>query len=508
MSQRQVLSTQADFTGGLNLRVTPFLLGDNECSDLRDVDLNPEGGVRQRFGVTRFGTDLPSQPYSFIHHVDSRYSALNQLLVICENGKMYRYTPTEWIEEASGIPVVAKWRFATINGKTYMVANGQTSRVWDGENLTTLGGTFNSNPENYTNANLPPAGVVSAFNGGAGNGFLWIARTTEGTAAVPHLSRVRWSFPSTANQASGPQDWHPEDYVDLDPGVGGDFITAIVPQVDRMVVFKRNSIHGIYGTLPASPYPQLIANQIGNINRETLAVVNNDIFFFSWPEGLHRLTPEGVQPLFEPLMPLIEDGHINPANRGLIAVGYHANRVYVSVPYGSTEVNNRTYVLDLITGAWTRYGYGVRAFYERVVNTENQFLGMAANENRVYRLDTSLTHDRWDGSTQTPINGWFRTRWFTNNRPFTVKQWKRPEYALRMGSSESMNVQVYHDFSTSSVARTHTVSTGTNGLTTIRGDLLGKAQAVSLRFNGPTNSLNQWQLGAFSLRHVNERNRF
>lgn len=69
--------------------------------------------------------------------------------------------------------------------------------------------------------------------------FVWVAYTLE--SGTYYKNRVRFSKVNDA------ENWTATDYIDIDVGEDGDFITAILPDGDRLLVFKQNSVYAIYG---------------------------------------------------------------------------------------------------------------------------------------------------------------------------------------------------------------------------------------------------------------------
>jgi hypothetical protein len=69
--------------------------------------------------------------------------------------------------------------------------------------------------------------------------FVWVAYTLE--SGTSHKNRVRFS------KVNDGENWTASDYIDIDIGEDGDYITAILPDADRLLVFKQNSVYAIYG---------------------------------------------------------------------------------------------------------------------------------------------------------------------------------------------------------------------------------------------------------------------
>jgi hypothetical protein len=499
------LVTSADFSGGLNLRANPFQLASNESPDMMNVDLDPRGGIRRREGIGTWGTEVSGTPRNIINHVAAG-GAINQVLVYTGSTlRLYDPNTQSWSTVKSSLSGTrATW--ASINGKTYIQDGSSQPVRWNGTTATSLTSNWNNDLDAPNGGDMPRAKCITTL--GDSNGYLFIGNTVEDNK--PFGSRVRFSFPSGVDGNFGPEDWRDCDFVDLDPDSGGDEITAMIPYSDRIVVFKRNSIWGLLGSPPNQLYPIKMANNIGAVSSDAVVVDADGIFFFSWPEGVYRLGSDGsnssLEWLFEPLMPLIDEGIINASARDKISLGYHNKRLYVSVPIGTSTTNNRTYVCDMSSGqaVWSVHSYGVGDMYERQTTGKTELLGCSPDTSHILNLTAGRNTDLV-GATETPIAAYYQTRWFADTSPFTTKRWRRPEYVAKVGrDSDVITVSVFHDLETTA-SRTHIIAPGQTDLAYVHGDLVGKAKCVSLRFDGPAAGDRLWEVNGFTLKAHNPR---
>ena len=216
------------FTGGLNLRSDQFNLAENESPDLLNVLVDPRGGIRQRDGVDRRNTTALSADIQGIWalHTDA---GTNQVMV--NYSTKVAHSATANFTDLTGITARtdgSRVYGVTMNNVAYGVSYDKVCFRWDGTTAADLGVTFGSG------GNMPQAQYIAAWNN-----FAWVANTYE--SATNHKYRLRWS------NINDPETWTANDYVDIDKGDHGDYITGLCPMGDRLLVFKSNSVHAIFG---------------------------------------------------------------------------------------------------------------------------------------------------------------------------------------------------------------------------------------------------------------------
>ena len=225
------LETLESFTGGLNFRTDQFNLEENESPDLLNVLVDPRGGIRMRDGVDRRNTTALSADVQGIWalHTDS---GTNQLMV--NYSTKVAYSATSNFTDVTGITSRtdgSRVYGMTMNNVAYGVSYDQVSFKWDGSSAADLGVTLDGSAGNF-----PQAQYVAFWNN-----FAWAAYTYESGAGYKY--RVRWS------NANDPEKWSSTDFVDIDKGEHGDYITGLCPMGDRLLVFKSNSVYAISGSI-------------------------------------------------------------------------------------------------------------------------------------------------------------------------------------------------------------------------------------------------------------------
>lgn len=453
MPARIQVTNLRDFTGGLNLRRDTVQLGSNESPDLLNVDVDPRGGFHQRWGTAPFSsTALGNAPVSAWEYANVTGS---RQVMVHDGNTVWVSSGGEFTQAFSRGLIV---RGATMKDRCYAVNGGSNSVRWDGAAATPLnwaqgGDNWNANLETPTSETttgaMPVARCVAAHQG-----HLWVANTLEN--GKRYGNRLRFSHPNF------PESWRSYDFIDVDPGVDGDEITALVPYADRLLVFKKRSIHAIYGADPETFQVFPITTEVGAISQEAVVSTDLGIYFMSWPDGVFLY--QGKQPewQFDRIFPAIQDGKIPQAYASKIVLGWGGRRLWVSVPWEGSTTNKRTFVLDPSlskAGSWVAYDLGLSAFVEyNPPGSSALLLGGHVGSKRVLKLDQRVPFDNF-GSGNVPIETHFRTAWFDLGEQAMKKRWKRPEIMLRGGTTAEVYVKVFRDWDPSFAVRNFKLNT-------------------------------------------------
>jgi hypothetical protein len=429
-------------------------------------------------------------------------------------------------------------RAATFKDTCYIQRAAQQAVVkWTGAAATVLGTSFNDNISAPTGTNMPKAKCIAAHNG-----YVFIANTNETGTAFP--SRVRWSHP---NQ---PADYRTLDFIDVDTGHDGDQITALVPFHDRLLIFKANSVHVLYGFGTDSFAIQPLHQSVGAVSQEAVCVTDYGVYFFSWPEGIMWFDGHEVKWAFERIWPAIQDGRIPASLQANITVQWINRRVWVSVPFGTGATgNNRVFVLDpslvrksrykvSTEGGWTAYGLTLGPMLEwQPPGSASQYLACSVSTNSIVKLHQStLASDQYNSAgSLVPISSYYFTRWIDAGNPAIDKRWKRPEFTVRRSTAGGqVRVDVYRNYDPATLLRTSFISlapgtvnpltwdTGAhnsnmvwdtttwaadsdNSELVVKGATLGRARAVQLKLSGPTSPITDWTVDSIVFKYIPRR---
>lgn len=527
MPQYRVLRTD-DFTGGLNLRADPFQLADNESPDLLNVDIDPKGGFAMRSGFERFNTTAMGSIANgaFLPEKIFQWVTDTPQLVVAANSKVFYATGTTFTDTTitttspegasfapwtgasssvlyvacgTGAAQMAKWSGAA---RTLLTASG--AAAWQ-ESLATPTGTH-----------MPRADHVASHVD-----RLWVASTLESGTAFPN--RVRFSHP---NQ---PESWRSADYIDIVQGGSG--ITALVPFAGALIVFKKNSIHAIYGYDTDSFQVVTLTESVGAPTSHCVAPSERGLYFFHWPEGLYRWDGNSFDDLFAKLRPMITAGEVNSAAVDKMWLSHANNRVWLSLPTGANASPTYTFVLDPQIGSWTRYqcgcGNGLAVLTDFVTSAGARFyLSLHPTQPYVLKVDGPALLQ--DNITGTPMNfsSYYTTKWHDAGVVSAKKMWRRPDLVVKQPTvNTTLTVAAYHDWDEAQVKRTSQVLVApgaTNALNWGAGAWgqaewgeaatgsqferalnLGLARAVQLRVSGPGGKA--WGVNSISYKYVPRR---
>jgi hypothetical protein len=509
-----------------------------------NVDLDPRGGFGQRQGVATVGSGLSNPPKNI--WAFSNGTGTSQVLV--QDNSLCKYTAGGAFTDCS-IPVATTngvMRSASFRDPTaavgaqitslYIQRNAEQAPVrWNGTTATGLVAPAYNEPYSTPNqGNMPWAKCIAAHSG-----YMWVANTKEGATPTPtdaYKNRVRFSHP---NQ---PEDWRALDYIDVEIGVEGDEITALVPFLDRLLVFKNNSVHAIYGYDPSTFQVETLSRNVGAVSQEAVCLSSGVLYFFSWPEGVFSFDGKQVTWIFDRLRPIIDDGFIAAPDIAKIALGWINKRLWVAVPYSSTT-NSRVFVYDpTLTGegrnappgGWTMYDLQVGPMVQwEPVGAAHQYFACWARPAtaQVLKLHQNAAVDNF-GAGNVNITSSFTTRWVDAEVAAVKKRWRKPEFVLDGDETLVLTCQSYKDYDPGVVHKTFTIATTAIGAIPVwdtatyavdplgppnypaessggtqeihSGPGMGSGRSIQLTVGGPVPSL-AWSVNAITFKYIAKR---
>jgi len=459
---------KSDFKGGLNLRADQFNIAENESPALLNVDVDPRGGVRRRDAVTKINsTALDDDIVNLISHYEE---GQNQVLAAVATATE---TKLLWNDDVTGdfdgtvsyggtdvqFDTTQPPRGVTFNGYTYIVngkfltSTGHTTYSvvrWSGAD----GSTALATPDiDGSDGHFPNARYTTTWAE-----YIWVAYTLE--EGTTHKNRVRWSKVNDA------ENWTAADYIDIDIGEDGDHITAIIPDADRLLVFKENSIYAIYGFSSDSFEVRNITRTAGCRDGSQPVAATAGIFFWYAEEGIYLLSYDALAWAFERIKPAMTYDVGQPA----LTLGtapslmWFDERLWVSVDYqsddnvsGSNQNNRRNvFVWDpslTETGAWMRHDINARSLLA-YRPTGDTHLGIAATSvitdvaefNRISKLDQNADVDDYGAGSADEIVSYYQTGWFIGNRPTFPKRWGKTRTVLLADNNLRIYMYIYKDY--------------------------------------------------------------
>ena len=466
---------KADFKGGLNLRADQFNIAENESPAVLNVEVDPRGGVRRRNGVTKVNaTALTDDIISLFTHYEA---GQNQILASVNPSTAPSTTEVFWNEDASGDFFGPMERTTgtlvfsgsqpatgvTFNDYTYIV-NGSmlasphatgSAIQWHGSNA--LPGSYPGymTPDlDGSDGHFPCARYTTTWAE-----HVWVAYTEELIDGT-QKNRVRFSKVNDA------ENWTATDYIDIDIGEDGDHITAIIPDADRLLVFKQNSIYAIYGFSRDSWEVRNLTRTAGCREGTQPVAATAGVFFWYAEEGIYIVSYDDVAWVFERIRPAMTYDVGQPALTldTPPSLMWSGERLWVSVDYQSNDglsesnQNNRRnmFVWDPSlgpTGAWVRHDINARSLlaYRPSGGTHS---GIAATSaitgpaafTRISKVDDQTADvDTYDAS-YNEINSYYQTGWFIGNRPTFPKRWGKTRTVLLADNDTRISTYIYKDY--------------------------------------------------------------
>jgi len=515
---------QADFTGGLNVRADQFNLAENESPDLLNVDVDPRGGVSRRNGTTAINsTALGGHIRNLFSHSSTSHNQILAGATSSSDSTLHYATTgnfTQITSSAGNITMTGAVppRGVTFNDKTYIV-NGAlfdtsySAVVWEGTN-----NADRLTPDiDASDGHFPCARYATTWGQ-----FVWVAYTVE--SGTTYKNRVRFSKINDA------ENWTATDYIDVDVGEDGDYITAILPAGDRLLLFKQNSVYAIYGFDRDSFEVRNITRVAGCRDGSQPAAATSGVFFWYAEDGVYLLTYDDLAWAFERLKPKIDDTSVSFSTAPSLM--WFDERLWVSVDYtsgesvaGAAQTNRRNlFVWDPSlgpAGAWTRYDVNARSLLAYRPTGAEHF-GLAATSEwsgtaaftRVAKVDQDTDVDLYDPSgSSEEIFSHYQTGWFSGNRPTFAKRWGKTRTVMLADNTMSVVMSIYKDYDLASeaVSQSQTITgdastaswdsdpsgdgngvwgtstwapaAGTNVYKFFRWPTAGTAKAISLRFS-------------------------
>lgn len=215
----------------------------------------------------------------------------------------------------------------------------------------------------------------------------------------------------------------------LNVGRTGNAIRRIVPQRDRLLVFKDEGTYAVYGDYPFSV--SLVDDTVQILAPDSVMAVGSTVFALM-DDGVVAITEGSIQPVSDPidftLMPYLSEDGRAVTTTGAFGVAYESQKLYALffpalTGYGS-EYAAKAYVLGLRSQpmAWTTWTFSTPMTCGRVDPvTDAGYYGKAETPWLVRDRNTSTTLDY-----QTELNGpisstvqWAST---TLGSPYATKQ--------------------------------------------------------------------------------------
>ena len=470
-----------DFTGGLNLRLTDFMLNDNESPGMLNINMDTRGGIVTRAGWVGWNpNDVIATPthanWKPRHSEMHLYSTGAFAVFVTNANKVWTCQQGQNFVDmgitANAAPHLADF---AMWGDTVYIATGKANQaakvtgVPAAANLATLMTKLaTANYDNNYSDDVPGANIFPACDfAEAHGGYMFAASIIEN--GNTYANRLRWSHPDM------PENWAADDYIDILQG--GSRITGLKSFRDHLLIFKVDSVWALYGYDRDSWQLVKVSLSIGTPGIAAVTKSENAVYFYSASSRNGIYAYQGSDPnlISEPIKRAMDAITIDND----VWLGWQNKRLLCSIPYDpEPEFNSHGSVVvfdpEVGEGAWVRYKPAkgtIACVVERSdVGTELPMLvtcgctgyagimrGMAA---------PTIAGDIFKPTT--PVVGFknfYRTSWKHAGWPELQKSWLRPRVIARNPPNTVMvRMNTFWNYNSKSPQRSHTFEVDTSGI--------------------------------------------
>jgi hypothetical protein len=311
------------------------------------------GSILKRNGSTLF-TALP--PNVELHSLFPCTVSGTKFLLAAGGKNLYSITTAGAVETiGEGFTEGKRWSMVqapeskevAAEGPVYMTNGTDKAQYWTGAEAKTKvkewTGVKTEDAEKrktYEKAPYVPQGKYMVFVGNR----IWMTGI-EGDASAVWFSEL---VPVGEGGSKGdPSDWPKTNVVRFDASDGLP-ITGIGTVGPYVIVFKESKTWVIHDLNTGAN--RRIADKVGCIAQRSIVETSGGTFFLTADQGVYLTNGSTVKEMSYNVRPTLLK--INPKARENAAGEYWNNHYYISFPYESSEVNNRTLDYDSILKSW------------------------------------------------------------------------------------------------------------------------------------------------------------
>ena len=208
-------------------------------------------------------------------------------------------------------------------------------------------------------------------------------------------------------------------------GTGGKAIRRIVPQRDRLLVFKDEGTYAVYGDFPFQV--SLIDDTVAILAPDSAVAIGSTVIVLT-EDGIMAVSDGGIQMISKvidsTLKPYGAAPYRNTTAKGAFGVAYESEKVFaLFMPsLGITGYEAKAYVFGLESQAWTTWTYLAPRLCGRVDPfTDTAYYGLTNNPRLVKDRNTSSTAD-YEDESNLPILSTVQWASTTLGAPYGTKQ--------------------------------------------------------------------------------------
>jgi hypothetical protein len=431
---------------GLVDRISPLLRPENSASEIINVTLDDRGQISKRKGYTQnnntvLGTTEPVTGMGY-HQAASGTSFFTVVVGthVYRTGNTFGggYTQvTGTITVTAGMTNLAQ----TTSFRDYRVVCNESDRPFK---VGSSGNGFM----------LMQASTGAKTCESYGN-YLLLANTSEGGVSYP--SRLRWS------DVNNIETWPANNYWDVESD-DGDSIVAIKQFEDKLLIFKKNSIHQalITGSAGAEAFiVRPLARGIGAWAKNSVKVIDNAGVVFLGPNGVYLFDGEQFTLISDPIQRKIDTINRSRYSQAVGDIYRSRNQYWLSVSTGTETNNGVVLVYDYAQNAWTTYE-GIDANAMAVAEDSNGNVVLLTGDygGNVYKQDTGTSDN--PAGVATAISASYSTPDLHFGIPEVEKTFKYLYVFTVIDATTTVTINAYYDYQTELIG-THSISLGQSG---------------------------------------------
>jgi len=420
-----VIAGSSSFEGGQVSGIVPYLIQNNQASELFNMTISPSGTLQTRMGIETVSTTFSTgSSIQGLHYFDT---PTIEEIVLASDGKIFRTTSATTLATTGGTVSsgAVDVNFSQFNNKLFYTDGASFLQFTDGTSsfrqgtsvlsitvtndgsgytsiptvtvgapnlaygtTTTATATVVSNKVSAITVTVAGSGYTSAptvtISGGGGSGA---TATASVSALAPTALKLIRQFTNRlfavgtgtdrntlyASDLLDPEVWKTTNSIVVG-GDDGQDIVAIQPFFDyELLVFKPSKIYLVTADPTASTAAgwtvRLINDRIGCIAGRSVSFAGKDVYFLA-EDGIRSVQRSLSDDYFivgVPISEAIKDviARINKNFYSKCFGQFHNNRYYLSVPLDSATTNSHTIVYNLLFNAFEGFwNIGASAMYQ------------------------------------------------------------------------------------------------------------------------------------------------
>lgn len=328
-----------DFSRGQNSYDLPNIIEANQGQLVKNVALSRRGRLSKRKGVDLFAQDLGSENWTGVGRFTP--SSTNDFMMVASGGTIHRSTTAaSWVTINPGSPI-------SVTADKEFIQADKLLIILDGTNYPPYynGTTYTESLETTASPPITKCGAwfknyLFLANGSIEHDWIWFSNNLN------------------------PIQFTDGDVLKVNTGDGQEIQWLKPFKLNELIIYKERSIWvlDITGTTPLEDWTlQPIIEDIGLIAPRTVVQISNDHWFLSSePIGVRSLIRTDFDKIkasliSTPIQDIFDGTGDITINRTYIhqaSAIFFDNKFLLSIPTGTSLINNTVVVFDLITNAW------------------------------------------------------------------------------------------------------------------------------------------------------------